>query len=107
MWIAILVLVVSSFLLLGAFARGLTPAVDLVGSWIFLAPIAWGIIAVPLTLFAPTWMVIMWIGSIWAAPIVAFLVDSAINHPLDLILSAPPAAAQIWAIATIVAAVNP
>ena len=107
MWIAILVFIVTSFLLIGAYVRGWIPAVDLLGNWVFLAPIAWGMIAIPMTLFAPAWMVAIWIGSIWAAPIVIFLIDAAIHHPLDLLLAAPQAVAQVWAIATIMSAVQP
>ena len=107
MWIAILVFIVTSFMLVTTHVRGWLPAVELLGNWLFLVPIAWAILAIPLTLFAPTWMVQIWIGSIWAAPIVIFLIDSAIHHPLDLILAAPPAVAQVWAIATIMEAVHP
>ena len=107
MWIAILVFVLTSLMLATTYVRGLIPAVKLLGNWLFLAPIAWGILAIPMTLFAPTWMVTMWIGSIWAAPIAIFLIDATIHHPLDLILAAPPAVAQVWAIATIMEAVHP
>ena len=93
MLVAILVLVVTSLMLVSAFARGWVPAVDVLGSWIFLAPIAWGIIAVPMTLLAPPWMVVSWASLLWIVPIIAFLVDAAINHPLDFILTAPPAVA--------------
>ena len=107
MWIAILVFVLTSLMLATTYVRGLIPAVKLLGNWLFLAPIAWGILAIPLTLFAPTWMTQIWIGSIWATPIVIFLIDSAIHHPFDLILAAPSAAAQVWAITTIMEAVHP
>lgn len=89
MWIAILVLVASSLMLVSVYVRGWIPAVDAIGGWLFLAPIAWGLIAIPMTLFAPPWIMAIWIGSIWAGPIVIFLVDAAMRHPIDLIFAAP------------------
>jgi hypothetical protein len=101
MLIAILVLVVTSFLLVTTYVRGWIPAVATFGSWLFLAVIAWGLIAIALTLMAPGWPVAMWVAVAWLGPIVLFLVDAAVNRPLELILALPPVAAHLWAAMTL------
>ena len=104
MWIAILVFIVTSFMLISAYVRGWLPAVMLLGSGLLAVPIVWAVGTLGLIATgAPPTLVIMAIGSIWAAPIAIFLVDAAINRPLDLLLTLPPVAAQVWAITTLMA----
>ena len=101
MLIALVVLVLTSFLLISTYVRGWIPAVATFGRWLFLAIIAWGLIAIALTLMAPGWPVAVWVAVAWLGPIVLFLVDSAVNRPVDFMLALPPVAAHLWAAVTL------
>ena len=106
MLIAIAVLVISSFMLVSVYARGWIPAVNAMGSWLLAIPIVWGIVAIAFTILAPPWLVMTWIAAAWVAPIAMFLIDAAIKHPIDLVISLPPTMAHVWAIVTIMQAVT-
>jgi len=90
---------------MSTYVRGWIPAVAIFGNWLFVVVIAWGLIAIALTLTAPAWLVAMWIAASWLTPIMLFLLDAVINRPLELILALPPLAAHLWAVATLMAEV--
>lgn len=102
MLIAVAVLIISSFMLIGAHVRGWLPAVALLGSALLIVPFIWAIGTLSLiAISAPPTLVITVIGSIWIIPIGVFVVDAAINRPIELLLVLPPAAAQVWAISSL------